>query len=156
MGLDMYLTKETYIGAQYKHRGVEGEIDLTRQSREEQVPIKIDVSRVSEITEEFAYWRKFNALHNWFVENCAGGVDECQKIYLSKETLEKLLSIVKEVLSDKEKAPDLLSTKSGFFFGPTDYGEWYMKNLRYTEEVLEKALDEADEPWVDFYYRASW
>ena len=25
-----------------------------------------------------AYWRKANAIHSWFVENCQDGVDECQ------------------------------------------------------------------------------
>ena len=44
---------------------------------------KIPVSQRIEDTnyencEEVAYWRKFNALHNWFVQNCQDGVDECQ------------------------------------------------------------------------------
>lgn len=44
MGLDMYLKKHTYIGAQYEHRNVNGKIEITEGS--ENKPVKIDFKRV--------------------------------------------------------------------------------------------------------------
>ena len=42
---------------------------------------------------EIAYWRKANMIHNWFVEHCQDGIDECQPRYsVSKEQLEELLN----------------------------------------------------------------
>lgn len=41
---------------------------------------------------EFAYWRKFNALHAWFVKNCQNGVDQCQPSRrITKDDFQKLL-----------------------------------------------------------------
>jgi hypothetical protein len=64
---------------------------------------------------------------------------------------------VNEVLEDHSKASELLPTAIGFFFGSTDYDEWYFKDLEYTKEVIGKIVDnwEALEYW-DFYYSSSW
>ena len=61
MGLDMYLYKKTYIGANYDHRKVKGEINLTYGDNNN--PFKINIDRVSEISEQVAYWRKANQIH---------------------------------------------------------------------------------------------
>ena len=61
MGLDMYLNKRTYIGAEYEHRKVKGKIEITEG--EEDKPINIQFNRVSEIIERVAYWRKANQIH---------------------------------------------------------------------------------------------
>ena len=156
MGLDMYLEKDTYIGAQFPHRGIEGEISLSRMSGKERVPINVQVDRVSSITEQVGYWRKANAIHKWFVDNCAKGVDECQRIYVDRDKMEDLLEIVTRVLSRKEEAERRLPTQSGFFFGDTTYDEWYYKDLEDTREILTNVLSEGYQPWVDYYYRASW
>ena len=39
----------------------------------------IKPKRISHIIEEMIYWRKANAIHNWFVENCQEGVDELSR-----------------------------------------------------------------------------
>ena len=38
----------------------------------------------------FAYWRKANAIHKWFVD-LSGEEDKCQKIYVSGKKLLKLV-----------------------------------------------------------------
>ena len=98
-------------------------------SGKERVPINVQVDRVSSITEQVGYWRKANAIHKWFVDNCAKGVDECQRIYVDRDKMEDLLEIVTRVLSRKEEAERRLPTQSGFFFGDTTYDEWYYKDL---------------------------
>ena len=49
------------------------------------------------VSDNIAYWRKANAIHQWFVNNCGDGIDECQIMELNKEQLETLLNIAKKV-----------------------------------------------------------
>lgn len=105
---------------------------------------------------EIAYWRKANQVHKFFVD-LAGGKDECQDIYVEREDLEELLNRCNTILEnrDVEKAQELLPTQSGFFFGSTEYDEYYFEDLEQTRKTLSKILKDAPKDW-DFYYRASW
>jgi len=200
------------------------------------------------------YWRKANQIHNWFVEHCGDGVDECQRIPVKREDLETLLDTCRQVLNSfdkleekwqqsfggcgrsqlKEKltlvkqvgdhfeptgeklakdlqvgdllksrfsdeqahkvmsiekktveedgkkkvvvafnfdtlyriflikdtsvAEELLPTCQGFFFGSTDYDNWYVQDLTDTVNALEQILKEDDPEDYDisYYYVASW
>ena len=64
MGLDMYLTKKTYLGTQWEHRGVTAEI--TVKSEGKTVNVGINPHKIEEITESAIYWRKANQIHKWF------------------------------------------------------------------------------------------
>ena len=48
---------------------------------------------------------------------------------------------------------ELLPTQEGFFFGGTEYDEWYIKDNENTIKMLEPLLEEED---GDFYYQSSW
>jgi hypothetical protein len=50
---------------------------------------------------EIGYWRKANAIHGWFVNNLADGVDECQQIPVSVTDLLLLKSACEKVLANK-------------------------------------------------------
>lgn len=73
---------------------------------------------------------------------------------------------VGDVIVNPELAQELLPTESGFFFGSTDYDQWYVEDLKHTVEILDKVfawvepLVEARNGYVycpvDFIYRASW
>jgi len=150
MGLDMYLSKKTYV-KYWEHNGDNNyEVIVTKAGK----PTNIDPKKVSYIVEEVGYWRKANQIHNWFVENVQDGRDECQESYVSREQLQSLLDICRIVKIDKDKAPQLLSTQSGFFFGGTEYDEWYFNDIDNTIQIIEEAL--SDENADDFAYRASW
>jgi hypothetical protein len=150
MGLDMYLSKKTYV-KYWEHNGDNNyEVTVTKAGN----PTKINPKKVSYIVEEVGYWRKANQIHNWFVENVQNGIDECQESYVSREQLQSLLDICRIVKIDKDKAPQLLSTQSGFFFGGTEYDEWYFNDIDNTIQIIEEAL--SDENADDFAYRASW
>ncbi len=41
----------------------------------------------------------------------------------------KLLEVCKQVAADPSKAEELLPTQSGFFFGGTEYDEYYMNSI---------------------------
>jgi hypothetical protein len=150
MGLDMYLTKRTYIGANYEHRNIAGEINLTKDGN----PIPINPKRISEIIEHIGYWRKANHIHKWFVDNVQEGTDDCGDYWVSKENLEKLLAECKKVVEKPVVAAAVLPTQSGFFFGSTDYDEYYLSDIEDTIKIVEQAIMEAETG--DIYYHSSW
>jgi len=47
----------------------------------------------------------------------------------------------------------LLPTTEGFFFGGTDYDQYYLEDLEVTKKILEGVLRDQT---GDFYYQASW
>lgn len=126
-------------------------------------------------------WRKANQVHKWFVDNVQDGNDDCGHYEVSVSDLVRLHDVCKEVLdstelvdgeriADPSRAWELLPTKNGFFFGSTDYDQWYWLDVQYTECKLAKLLDclepkgdgwhvvHQDEPdwYVKFYYHSSW
>ena len=111
--------------------------------------------------EEVAYWRKANAIHNWFVENIQGSVDNCAYYLLDKSNLEDLALLCKKVLKNPtvENAMELLPTQEGFFFGGTDLTdefemEWYLDGLKYTVSIISELL--RDNKYQYFSYHSSW
>ena len=140
MGLDMYLTKRTHInqGDFYKPEHTHeivvkkgGEIDTT-----------IDPKKISVVIEDVGYWRKANHIHNWFVKNVQNGKDDCRDYYVSEEALKSLHELCKKVLANKELANELLPTSDGFFFGNTDYDEWYFEDVEDTVKRSEEHTSE--------------
>jgi hypothetical protein len=99
-------------------------------------------------------WRKANEIHQYFVDNCQGGEDDCRLSYVSRDKVTELLDLCKQVLADHSKAEELLPTQQGFFFGSTEYGEWYFSDLEDTVSILENCLSMGDD-W-EFYYQSSW
>lgn len=182
MGLDMYLNKKTYVKnwnhqtPEEKHEVIVKKNGIVRKD--------IDPEKVSYIEEEVGYWRKANMIHNWFVEHCQEGNDNCQQSYVSTEQLKELLELCKtvkeslvnspkktiqvesgwnqkgktyvddEVFINTDVANDLLPPQSGFFFGNTEIDNWYLQDIENTIEILEKAL--ANSEHAEFYYQASW
>lgn len=107
------------------------------------------------IFKNVGYWRKANQIHRWFVENVQGGVDDCNPYEVTKEQLKNLLSIVKSVLKNPSNK-SLLPTRSGFFFGSTNYDEWYIEDLKNTKKILSDVLKNTDFEKQMVVYRASW
>ena len=117
--------------------------------------------------EEEIYWRKANAIHKYFCdngkeieeeiiykiskENLEGLLNKCN------EVLEK--AIIKEgkikngsrlvngewepimeegkYIVNQEEISDILPTQEGFFFGSTDYDEYYLQDIEFTKEKME-------------------
>lgn len=155
MGLNMYLSKKTYIGANYKYRDVKGKVKITINN----IPVNIKFDRISYIEEEVGYWRKANHIHNWFVTHCQDGIDDRREVEVSLEQLLQLLSDCKAVKENPAIAKDVLPTKSGYFFGGTDYDEYYFQDIDDTIKIIEDLLSEGtDEDYLGFdvYYSSSW
>lgn len=189
MGLDMYLIRKKYVGAEYEHRNVKGTIFITINGKE----LPIDFDRVSYIEEKIGYWRKANAIHKWFVDNVQDGEDDCRDAYVELSKLEELLKLCQKVrksiklvdgqvangysfndkgekiykytegkiIEDTSVCEKLLPTTDGFFFGDTQYNEWYVEDIEHTIDILKKVIKEEKEMrengiYNDYYYHASW
>ncbi len=72
MGLDSYLSRKTYIMGDFNAETGKVEIGV----KIEGMPLMAG-SRVTEVTEDAAYWRKANQIHDWFVKNVQDGEDNC-------------------------------------------------------------------------------
>ena len=109
------------------------------------------------IVEKVAYWRKANAIHKWFVDNVQDGEDDCKAHReLTKSDLLTLRDLAHEVYTNPDLAEDLLPTQSGFFFGNTSYGEWYMEDIKNTIEQIDNILASTDFNTEALYYVSSW
>lgn len=149
MGLDMYLTGRMYVGEWVNPQAQEVVKGIFPQ-----IPWKIN-----NVSFEAGYWRKANQIHKWFVDNVQDGVDECKEHEVSREQMEQLLSVCKRVIADPKLGEELLPAASGFFFGPTEYDEFYLGNIEDTISILEEILSPENEEkyrFVDFYYQSSW
>lgn len=77
-------------------------------------------------------WRKANQIRYWFVRHFKQEKKENEIVTIKcvcKQDLKDLLNTIEKVLSDNDKSKDLLPTRSGFFFGSTDYDEDYFMQL---------------------------
>jgi len=64
-----------------------------------------------------------------------------------------------KVLADTSVAEELLPSKDGFFFGGTEYDQYYMEDIENTIKILENEFSiEYPKGFYepDYYYRASW
>ena len=92
------------------------------------------------IEENVAYWRKTNHIHAWLINN---GTEKEEDYYchISIDKLKELKDVCEYVLDDHSLADTLLPTQSGFFFGSTNYDEWYYRDLEDTIRILENIID---------------
>ena len=159
MGLDMYLTAKRYLSS---HQDEEKEIS---QKVNEMIGVKSDPEKrfwgsslvVKELSVDAMYWRKANAIHGWFVENCQGGVDECQQSYVPREKLVELRDLCKDILENPDAERDTdLEPVAGCFFGSMEKDDWYWQDLKNTVEGITNALESLPEDQYEFYYQASW
>ena len=189
MGLDMYFYKKSYV-KNWEHTPDEQRHSITVRMNGK-VRKDIKSKRITSILEEVAYWRKFNALHNWFIQNCADGTDDCREVYVERSQIEELLEVLKQVKASLDASPkktvkvqtgwsskgdifadvevfenttvaeELFPTQSGFFFGGTEYDNWYYQDIVETIKTFEDLLKENEKVpkgaySADYYYQASW
>lgn len=107
------------------------------------------------LVEEVVQWRKANAIHRFFDERSPDGIANCAEHVFSIEDIRQLLNLVTEVLDHPERANENLPTMAGFFFGSTEYDEWYLDDLKQTRDALTGTLANA-EPDDEFIYSAWW
>ena len=166
MGLDMYLYRREYVSDwDFKLEDENPkEREMYRSIVEYMGVDKLPYSPTAQIELCVAYWRKANAIHGWFVNTLADGVDECQPINVDREDLQSLHRACNNVLmapagikvEDVAATYGLLPTR-GFFFGSYEIDDWYMDDLKLTMTQIESVLATVpDDRFTDFVYQASW
>lgn len=132
---------------------------------------------------EVYYWRKANAIHQWFVDNIQNGNDDCEDYRVTQKDLQILIDTLKEVYNslcnkemvtkkvqdgsieyeikvfkeeDLEIAKELLPTQEGFFFGGTQYDEYYFEDIKKTLNDLQIINDCFDFENNYLIYGSSW
>lgn len=148
MGLDMTLYRKTWVGEFFGDDSVKVKVEHKTNRK----------GQLACIIEEVKYWRKANAIHGWFVEHCADGLDECQIIRVDRDDLEALLSALETVQNDHSRAPELLPTRQGFFFGTYNYDDYYWQYVESTIAFLKEELESTKDALgaVEWEYVASW
>lgn len=154
MGLDMYLNR-TYCVSNYNFEPVE--VKTAFQKICDALGTETEISGAITVRFPGVYWRKCNQIHNWFVNNCQNGEDDCGYHSVSREQLEELLGIVKQILNNRDLAQELLPPTGGFFFGDTEINDYYFQDLESTQKELQRLLDfnEADS-FSGYEYHSSW
>ena len=188
MGLDMYFSKKTYvknwdhnspeetIELSVKRGGkihptinpkkvtyIQEEVGYWRKANHIHAWFVANVQDgVDECKEYYVNAEKMKEL----LKLCKEIKEKCQLVpgkvtngYRFDEKGEKIYDYVDgKIMTNPKFAAERLPTQSGFFFGGTEYDEWYMKDIDNTIEILEAEMainyDTVYEP--EYYYRASW
>ena len=98
-----------------------------------------------------AYFRKVNSVYKFFEHKL-----EDEECFVTLSDIEELISRAKEVLKDHKKADELLPTRSGFFFGSTDYDEYYFDDLKDIITEMEKLKKDYNEDTDVIFVYMSW
>jgi len=128
MGLDMYLYK------------------LKQEAK------KNPTYSVDEDGFEVMYWRKANAIHQWFTYGYEN--DNLEYIECDMEKLQVLKRHCQEDIDNKDN-PDHkknLETARGFFWGGTEYDEWFYEDLEKTVDKITELEQDHEEDDEYFYF----
>jgi hypothetical protein len=88
---------------------------------------------------EIAYFRKVNFLMTYFSYE-----GNCEYKLIEKGEVEGLIDRCKKVLDNHKLADELLPTTSGFFFGDTNYDQWYFHDVENVRRAFEGMLENVD------------
>ncbi len=166
MGLDMYLYARKYVSGIDYTRNADGGIDHWENTDLDTVASVVGLERKdldedmpsATVSVKVAQWRKANQVHEWFVRNVQLGEDNCREYYVSRDELKDLRQACREVLEAKHRdvSEDLLPSQVGFFFGSTEYDDYYYEQVQYTHDTLDKLLNNDKFKDFDFAYDSSW
>ena len=131
MGLDMYLDGDKYLALDFDNP--------------DNTPTE-DGYRLTNRTLRLGYWRKHPNLHGYIVNTFADGIDQCQRIDLSENDIEKIIDAV---------ARDDLPHTEGFFFGISD-GSEREETLRIFRDALQWLRTTEPNVFRSVHYQASW
>ena len=138
MGLDQYFE------IQKKRSEKELEEEIRRIFINEQ-PSDQEIENMRYFTNELAYFRKFNALQNYFEEKF--NLDNCEKVIMEDYIYEDLLDRTTKVLTAhqqktqteaEEIAIKLLPNTEGFFYGSQEYDEYYYEDVEKLIDDLQR------------------
>lgn len=97
------------------------------------------------------------------LETCETVLDSCEMVtgqvcngYKYEDGKRIPIMEVGKYVKDSRVAEMLLPSTSGFFFGSTDYDEWYVSDIKNTIDIITKVLETTDFETQMLYYCSSW
>lgn len=148
MGLDMYLHAEKYHSQyDYKHDG------STMQRELNMAHYQLDISSGMAylpteggitVSKCVLYWRKANSIHGWFVRELANGVDECQRINVTRDNLITLRDLCVNALANRDKASPTQTTGALVDNGSNDIASTIANLIE--QEVIKSSVAVDDDP----------
>lgn len=180
----MYLSRKVYIGANYEHRKVEGTISLTQGEEKKPIKVTLNkVSYIIEEVaywrkaNQIHKWFVDNVQDgnddcgSYYVsrEKLQELLDLCKKIKATAIMEDGQVHVGTTitaagrtddydegaVIKNAEEIAQLLPAQGGFFFGETDYDQYYMRGIENTIKQLEPLLEDKEDG-CDFEYSSSW
>lgn len=111
--------------------------------------------------DEVHYWSKANSIHNWILKETGTSSDfnaGDNDIEITKDMLIKFVEQAKTVLKDRsdETSARLIPSCSGYFFGSTEYDEWYYDDIKDTAEKFLELVNTFDFEGYKLLYSCSW
>ena len=83
-----------------------------------------------------AYFRKVNFLFKYY-EDRGKMYDQCYA-FTDADDIDDIIDRCERILKDQSLAHSLLPTQSGFFFGSTDYDNWYFSDVKDCLKQMKK------------------
>lgn len=184
MGLDMYLARKTYV-KNWKTNKPEDDITVTVAGKGTEHIKTENISNIVEdvmywrkanqihnfFIEKCADGDGDRSTMRVEREHLEDLLDRCNKVLTASKLIEGKIKngqrstekgwedvmVDGKFIEDSTVAEELLPTASGFFFGGTDYDEYYIHDIVETKECLERLLKETEDTYkVDYEYTASW
>lgn len=167
MGLDMYLIK--------KKKDVKKEIKEMQWSELEEIAYwrkanqihKWFVDNVQDGEDNCEYYKVTSDKLQKLVDICNEILNKVELIdgqvllrdyYQSKDGKSEHIKEygIGKLIDKPEICEELLPTQSGFFFGGTEYDEWYYEDIRRTRDRLQAIIDLLEWDLYEVYYGSSW
>ena len=101
MGLDIYLSKKTFIGAKYKSQAITGSISLFIRGKK----IPIELQRVAFVIEDIFHGSKTHWFYNWLNTELPEYLGNAEDQEISEDLMDRLHQACIEVLEHRDK-PD--------------------------------------------------
>ena len=154
MGLDIYLSKKTFIGAMFKSREITGTISLFIRGKK----IPIELQRVAFVIEDIYHGSKTHWLYHWLdmeLPECLGNAEEQE---ISKEVMDRLHDACEEVMLHQYKSDFRKVCKEKLYFDlKPDICEEELILFLNEVENLAQATDPAEMTYdAVFIVSASW
>lgn len=101
------------------------------------------------VSREDMYYRKVNCLYAYFNDRL-----EDEQCLVTKADVEDIIDRAKNVLlaHDEETSAQLLPTQSGFFFGSTEYDEYYYDDIADVYKDFTKYLEDWTDDTIGWVY----
>ena len=132
MGLDIYFSKKTFIGAKYKSQAITGSLSLFNRGKK--IPVRLE--RLTYVIEDIFHGSKTHWLHNWLNTELPEYLGNAEDQEISEDLMDRLHQACVEVLAHRNM---------------TDFREVCKEKLHcdlkpdLSEEALNNFLDEVED-----------